>query len=72
MNQYIRALKDVSGPALLNVENPDDMGKMVRLRKNRETAKEYLKKYEHMLKEYDVVLGELAARKNRLKAELFG
>lgn len=46
MHQYIRALKDISGHALLNVEKPDDMGKLVRLRKNSETAKEYLKKYE--------------------------
>ena len=72
MNQYILALKDVSGHALLKVENPDDMGKLVTLRKNSETAKEYLMKYEHMLKEYEVLLRELAARKNSLKAELFG
>ena len=72
MHQYIRALKDVSGPTLLDVENPDDMGKLVRLRKNRETAKEYLKKYEHMLKEYDVLLRELAVRRQSLRAELFG
>ncbi len=72
VHQYIRALKDVSGNALLDVENPEDMGKMVRLRKNRETAKEYLKKYEHMLDEYDVLLRELAVRRQSLRAELFG
>lgn len=72
MHQYIRALKDVSGHAILKVENPDDMGKLVRLRKNSETAKEYLKKYEQMLNEYDVLLGELAARKRSLRAKLFG
>ncbi len=72
MHQYIRALKDVSGNALLDVENPEDMGKMVRLRKNRETAKEYLMKYEHMLDEYDVLLRELAVRRQSLRAKLFG
>lgn len=72
MYQYIRALKDVSGHAILKVENPDDMGKLVRLRKNSETAKEYLKKYEQMLNEYDVLLGELAVRRQSLRAELFG
>ena len=72
MNQYIRVLKDLSGHAILKVENPDDMGKFVELRKNSKTAKEYLKTYEHMLNEYDVLLRELAIRKRSLKAELFG
>ena len=72
MNQYIRVLKDLSGHAILKVENPDDMGKLVELRKNSKTAKEYLKTYEHMINEYDVLLRELAIRKRSLKAELFG
>jgi hypothetical protein len=72
MHQYIRSLKDVSGHAILKVENPEDMGKLVTLRKNSETAKKYLKTYEHMLNEYEVLLRELAARKRGLRAELFG
>ncbi|MBT6604481.1 hypothetical protein HN807_07575 [Candidatus Bathyarchaeota archaeon] len=48
------------------------MGRLVKLRKNGETAKEYLKTYEHMLNEYDVLLKELSVRKHSLKAELFG
>ena len=72
MNQYIRVLKDLSGHAILKVENPDDMGKLVELRKNSKTAKEYLKTYEHMLNEYEVLLRELSIRKRSLKAELFG
>ena len=72
MHQYIRLLKDLSGHAILKVENPGDMGKLVELRKNSKTAKEYLKTYEHMLNEYDVLLRELAIRKRSLKAELFG
>ena len=72
MYQYIQVLKDLSGHAIRKVENPEDMGKLVELRKNSKTAKEYLKTYEHMLNEYDVLLRELAIRKRSLKAELFG
>jgi len=72
MQQYVRILKDLSGHAILKVENPDDMGKMVELRKNSKTAKAYLKTYEHMLNEYDVLLRELAIRKRSLRTVLFG
>ena len=72
MQQYIRLLKDLSGHAILKVENPEDMGKLVELRKNSTKAKDYLKTYEHMINEYDVLLRELAVRKHSLKAELFG
>ena len=72
IQQYIRMLKNLSGHSLLKVENPDDMGKLVELRKNSKTAKEYLKTYEHMNNEYAVLLHELALRKRSLKAQLFG
>jgi hypothetical protein len=72
MQHYIRVLKDRSGHAILKVENPEDMGRLVELRKNSTKAKDYLKTYEHMLYEYDVLLRELAVRKHSLKAELFG
>ena len=72
IQNYIRLLTDFSGHALLIVENPDDMGKLVELRKNSKTAKAYLKTYEHMNNEYDVLLHELAIRKHTLKAQLFG
>jgi hypothetical protein len=65
-------LKDLSGNAILEVENPDEMGKTVKLRKNSKEAKEYLKKYEMMLNEYDTLLLELRKRKKSLNAELFG
>ena len=69
---YVRILKDLSGNAILQVENPEDMGKMVRLRKNSEQAKDYLLKYEAMLNEYDTLLLELRKRKKKLNSELFG
>lgn len=72
IQHYIRMLTDISGRAILKVENPEDMGKLVELRKNSKTAKEYLKTYEHMNNEYDVLLHELAIRKRSLKAQLFG
>ena len=70
--QYVRVLKDLSGNAILQVENPDEMGKMKKLRKNSAEAKEYLAKYEVMLNEYDTLLLELRKRKKSLNSELFG
>jgi hypothetical protein len=72
IQQYVRILKDLSGNAILQVENPDEMGKIVKLRKNSEKAKEYLAKYEVMLNEYDILLLELRKRKKTLNSELFG
>jgi len=72
IEQYVRILKDLSGNAILEVENPDDMGKTVKLRKNSIKAKEYLERYELMLTEYDILLLELRKRKKSLNAELFG
>ena len=72
IQQYVRILKDLSGNAILQVENPDEMGKMMKLRKNSKKAKEYLAKYEVMLNEYDILLMELRKRKKTLNSELFG
>lgn len=72
IRQYVRVLKDLSGNAILEVENPNDMGKAVKLRKNSIEAKEYLERYELMLTEYDILLLELRKRKKSLNAELFG
>ncbi len=72
IQQYVRVLKDLSGNAILEVENPDDMGKTVKLRKNSVEAKKFLERYEMMLTEYDTLLLELRKRKKSLNAELFG
>ncbi len=72
IQQYVRILKDLSGNAILHVENPEEMGKIVKLRKNSVQAKEYLKKYEVMLNEFDTLLLELRKRKKSLNSELFG
>ena len=72
IQQYIRILQDSSGKAIINVENPNDMGKIVQLRKNSVKAKEYLKAYEDLLFEYDMLLSELRNRKKVFTNELFG
>ena len=72
IQQYIIDLKNSSGNAILHIENPGDMGKIIQVRKNSTTAKKYLKKYELLLNEYTVLFNELNKRKKRLKAELFG
>lgn len=72
IQQYVTDLKNSSGKSILDIENPGDMGKMIQVRKNSITAKEYLKQYELLLNEYTVLFGELRERKKRLKAELFG
>jgi hypothetical protein len=72
IRQYVNVLKDLSGNAILEVENPNDMGKAVKLRKNSIEAKEYLERYELMLTEYDTLLLELRKRKKSLNTELFG
>ncbi len=72
ISQYVSVLKDLSGNAILEVENPDEMGKTVKLRKNSTVAKEYLERYEMMLNEYDILLLELRKRKHTLNEKLFG
>ena len=72
IQQYVRDLKNASGKAILNIENPGDMGKIIQVRKNSTTAKEYLKQYELLLNEYTVLFKKLNKRKKRFKAELFG
>jgi hypothetical protein len=71
IHQYIRDLKTTQGKAIITIENPYKMGKKIKLRKNSEKAKEYLKQYELMLYEYHMLFNELTKRKNRYKAELF-
>ena len=72
INQYVIDLKNASGKSILNIENPGDMGKIIQVRKNSITAKEYLKQYEVLLNEYTELFKELRERKKLLKAELFG
>ena len=71
IQQYTKLLKTVGGKAVVQVENPEDMGKMEEVRRTSPKGKKYLKAYEILLNEYDVLFDELGKRKDRLKHELF-
>ena len=71
IQQYVIDLQNSSGSAIINIENPGEMGKIIQVRKNSDTAKKYLQKYELLLNEYTVLFNELYKRKKRLQAELF-
>jgi hypothetical protein len=71
IQQYTKLLKTMGGRAVVRVENPDNMGKLEDVRRNSPQAKKYLKSYELLLNEYDVLFDELGKRKDRLKHELF-
>lgn len=71
IQQNVKMLKDSYGRAIVHISNPENMEKQVTVRKNSETAREYLKTYELMLLEYDVLISELSKQKKRLREELF-
>jgi len=71
IQQYTRLLKNIGGKAVVRVENPSDMGRLEDVRRNSPKAKQYLKSYELLLNEYDVLFDELGKRKDRLKHQLF-
>jgi transposase len=71
IQEYIRDLKTTQGKAIITIENPYKMGRKIQLRKNSEKAKEYLKQYELLLNEYQILFNELKKRKNHYEAELF-
>ena len=71
IQESVRTLRDSYGKSLVDVANPEKMDQVVTLRKNSDTAKEYLEIYELMLYEYDVLLGELNKQKIELRNQLF-
>ena len=71
IQENVKALRDNYGKAIVDIANPEDMEKRVTVRKNSEEAKAYLKTYELMLLEYDVLMNELRKEKKRLSKELF-
>ena len=71
IRKSIRDLKNASGRSIIKVENPNDFKQIVEVRKHSKIAKEYLKKYESLLKEYDDHFLELNERKKLYKARLF-
>jgi hypothetical protein len=72
IQKYVHDLKDHNGKAILDIEDPEDMGKVIKIRKNSSTAKKYLKQYELLLYEYQVLFNELHKQKDKFKKQLFG
>ena len=66
-----RDLKNSSGRAIIKVENPNDFEEIVEVRRHSKIAKEYLEKYELLLKEYNDHFIELNEQKKSYKARLF-
>ncbi len=71
IQKYVHDLKDTNGKAIINIEAPEQMGKTIQIRKNSQTAKKYLKKYELLLYEYQILFNELHKQKNKYKKQLF-
>ena len=71
IQENVQTLKASYGHAVVRIGNPNDMDKTLTVRKDSKDAKEYLKTYELMLLEYDVLMDELNKKKRRLKNELF-
>jgi hypothetical protein len=71
IQENVKALKTSYGRAIVKIGNPEDMEKMITVRKNSVDAKGYLKTYELMLFEYDVLMLELRKQKSKLRKQLF-
>ncbi len=71
IQENVKKLKSTYGSSVVDISNPEAMDKMITVRRNSEKAKEYLETYEHMLMEYDVLMGELGKEKKRLRSKLF-
>ena len=71
IQENVQALKNSYGSAVVKIGNPENMEKLISVRKNSEDAKGYLKTYELMLYEYDVLMLELRKQKSKLRNKLF-
>ena len=71
IQENIKKLKDSYGRSEVRIDTPEDMDKSVIVRKNSVDAKAYLKTFELMLYEYDVLMLELRKKKETLRKELF-
>lgn len=71
IQENVKALKTSYGRSVVKIGNPENMEKLISVRKNSEDAKGYLKTYELMLYEYDVLMLELRKQKSKLRNKLF-
>ncbi len=71
IQENIKKLKDSYGRSEVRIGTPEDMDKSVIVRKKSVDGKAYLKTFELMLYEYDVLMLELRKKKETLRKELF-
>ncbi len=71
IQENVKKLKSTIGSSIIDISDPENMEKTVTVRRNSNEAKTYLETYEHMLMEYDVLIGELSKEKKRLRSKLF-
>ena len=71
IQENVNALTTSYGHSVVEIRNPEDMDKRLKVRKNSKDAKAYLKTFELMLYEYDVLMLELRKKKETLRKELF-
>ena len=71
IQQNIGKLKRTSGNAVIQVQNPEEMDKMVTVRRNSVESKKFLAIYEGQLKKYAVEIEEMEKNKKGLTSKLF-
>ena len=71
IQESVKTLRETYGKSIIEVANPENFDKKVTLRKDSDTAREYLEIYELMLYEYDVLMHELDKQKKMLRNQLF-
>lgn len=71
VQQYTKDLQDSPGISLIEVEDPENMGHVEKIRKNSPQAQEYLKTYLLLKQEYDVLFKELHQRRAKYRKSLF-
>lgn len=71
IQENIGKLKRTSGYAMIEVQNPKAMDKLVTVRRNSEESKKFLAFYEEQLETYGAKIEEMEKTKKRLTTELF-
>jgi hypothetical protein len=71
IQQNIGKLKRTSGNAIIEIQNPEAMDKLVKVRRNSVKSKEFLAIYEEQLEKYVIKIEEMEKTKKSLTSKLF-
>ena len=71
IKQNIQALKIYNTSSIIRVNPPENLNRIVKLRRDSKTAKKYLEKYEKMILEYDTQINKLSTEREILQSKLF-